>query len=176
MAPNYQNGKLYKVVNTENDIVYIGSTTHRLSIRMSCHRYNARYKASDLYTAMRTIGIEKFSIELVKLYPCDSKAELEAAEGRQMKRYLEKGIELYNSTIDGKLSDATKQKMSVSYSGSGNGFFKRGSVSFHKGNQSWRFKWQENKKPRSKSFSILKYGESVAKAKAIAFQDSIYPL
>jgi hypothetical protein len=203
---HYQNGKLYKVVNSENSIVYIGSTTkHYLCERMGCHRSRAKNKTSDFYTAMRAIGIDKFSIELIKLYPCDSKAELEAAEGRQMKRYLKKGIELYNSTIDGEVSDATKLKMSkaqtgkvvsdatklkmskaqtgkvvsdatkLKMTGSNNSNFKRGCISFNKRMQSWRFTWQENIKRQTKSFSISKYGESEAKTKAIAVQDSIYP-
>lgn len=195
MAPNYQNGKIYKIVNTENDIVYIGSTTQEyLFNRMTGHRQRARslQRTCPLYTAMMQIGVEKFFIELIKLRPCDSRDELEAAEGRQMLRYQKRGIELYNATVDGEVSKETKEKMSKAQigkkhseasktkmskqrTGSRNPKFKRGCVRFHKGNSCWVFQWNENGKHKGRSFSISIHGESGAKRKAIAVQDSIYP-
>ena len=41
--PDYANGKIYKIVNTENEKVYIGSTTQRLWGRMRGHRYQAGF-------------------------------------------------------------------------------------------------------------------------------------
>lgn len=39
-------GKIYKLVSTETDKVYVGSTTRRLQKRMTDHKYNyARYIA-----------------------------------------------------------------------------------------------------------------------------------
>ena len=36
--PNYQNGKIYKIINDENDLVYYGSTTVPLWQRIGNHR------------------------------------------------------------------------------------------------------------------------------------------
>ena len=40
--PNYQNGKIYIILNTIDDEIYVGSTVGTLSNRMSHHRYNAK--------------------------------------------------------------------------------------------------------------------------------------
>ena len=36
--PNYQNGKIYKLVCDDPEKIYIGSTTQRLSARLSSHK------------------------------------------------------------------------------------------------------------------------------------------
>ena len=38
---NYQNGKIYKIINQSNDIVYIGSTTQALSHRYTKHKHKS---------------------------------------------------------------------------------------------------------------------------------------
>jgi hypothetical protein len=168
--PNYQNGQIYKVVNTENDIVYIGSTCQKLSQRMRNHRCEANTRAaSAFYRAMRDIGIDKFSIVLIKDVPCFNKAQLETQEFKVMAGYKLQKIQLYNFCT------------SLERTGSGNGNFKRGSVIRSTGanqNQSarWRFRYQHHGRGEYKSFSVKKYGEDEAKAMAIAAQDEMYPL
>ena len=69
--PNYQNGKIYKIVNDINDNVYYGSTTQKyLCSRMSGHR-------------KRPVSIKKLDcpissckIFLVEDFPCDTKEQL----------------------------------------------------------------------------------------------------
>ena len=57
---NYQNGKIYKIINESNDIVYIGSTTNTL-----CRRYHSHnHKAIN------------HKIILIENYPCNGKEEL----------------------------------------------------------------------------------------------------
>jgi hypothetical protein len=83
--PNYQEGKIYKIVNDVNDQVYIGSTTQALIKRFRCHCSNAKnsiFATSYFYDKMREIGIQHFRIELIKLYPCASKEKLETEEFR----------------------------------------------------------------------------------------------
>jgi hypothetical protein len=79
---NYQKGKIYKIINDVNDQVYIGSTTQALSCHMSTHCSNARNRCGNsyFYSKMRQIGVEHFKIVLVKDFPCNSTAELEAEE------------------------------------------------------------------------------------------------
>ena len=43
--PNYNNGKVYKIVNNIDNLIYIGSTTCSLSTRMSVHREHAKKKS-----------------------------------------------------------------------------------------------------------------------------------
>lgn len=58
---NYQNGKVYKIIDENYEIVYIGSTAQELL----CDRYkNHPYKASN------------HKIILIENYPCNSKQEL----------------------------------------------------------------------------------------------------
>ena len=78
----YQDGKIYKILNSETDDVYVGSTTQKLSKRMTNHRTNAKKGVTHfLYQKMREIGGDKFYIELVEKYPCNSLEQLNKREG-----------------------------------------------------------------------------------------------
>lgn len=81
----YLTGKIYKIFNTIDDKIYVGSSTQStLAKRMSQHRNvykRDRCKNIKLYIHMKEIGIDNFKIELIELYPCNSKDELHAREG-----------------------------------------------------------------------------------------------
>ena len=77
---NYKNGKIYQILNTVNDKVYIGSTCTQLSRRMVHHRKCSLTQNSPLYEEMRLHGFDKFYIELLELFPGSSKDELTARE------------------------------------------------------------------------------------------------
>ena len=87
---DYSKGKIYKIVNSETDDVYVGSTTQPLSKRFYDHKNMLNNNKSinrKLYTTIKQIGIEKWFIELIENFPCNSKEELNAREGfwiRQM--------------------------------------------------------------------------------------------
>ncbi len=98
--PNYQNGKIYKIVNDINESIYVGGTSLELSARMAGHREDAKTRTSPFYTAMRKIGVEHFKIILLKPFPCKSKAELNAEEYKTMKELKREGEILYNIMID----------------------------------------------------------------------------
>jgi hypothetical protein len=92
--PNkYQNGKIYKVIDIGYNVCYYGSTCSSLSLRMAMHRahYKCFLKGTDhnrsVYSIFNQYGIENCKIELVKLFPCSSKIELEAEEGSFIKDY-----------------------------------------------------------------------------------------
>ena len=79
--PNYQNSKVYKIWNTEDDMIYIGSTTQALCVRMAEHRRDVKRcqeRGMRLLYHMQGIGIDKFRIELVEEYPCNNVEELRA--------------------------------------------------------------------------------------------------
>jgi hypothetical protein len=74
--PNYQNGKIYKIIGTNNegiDLIYIGSTTQLLSQRLGEHRRDA-IRAN--YSSKQLIECINHQIILIENYSCNSKKEL----------------------------------------------------------------------------------------------------
>lgn len=86
---NYQEGKIYKIYSTIDDsICYVGSTTKTLLCqRMIQHRkdYKTWKKGNHdkvtSYDIFDKFGLENCIIELLLLYPCNSKDELNKKEG-----------------------------------------------------------------------------------------------
>lgn len=194
--PDYSQGKVYKIVNSANDVIYIGSTCQPLSSRMTGHRYFARSgKTQAMYCAMRELGIKKFRIILIEDFACMSKSQLEAREFMQMRDAQIMGTQLYNHMVDGHHSNETREKMSRAQTGKcissqvrekmsqakkgkvgeKSNRFKRGSISFRSSHKTWSFHWYENGKLKTQSFSVKKFGDSAAHAFALIFQDEIYP-
>lgn len=65
--------KIYKIRNSVNDKIYLGSTTQSLSRRMAGHREKCKLKPDRLiYQEMNKIGVDKFFIELVESKECPS--------------------------------------------------------------------------------------------------------
>ena len=86
--PNYQDGKIYKIYNTINDDIYIGSTTQKLCERMRNHRNDHKSKLHfnfPIYKAFREHGVENFFIELIEKCPCNDKDELMKTEGNYIR-------------------------------------------------------------------------------------------
>jgi hypothetical protein len=106
----YQQGQIYKIVDNAYTKTYYGSTTSRLSARMAQHRsqYNAfkngkryKYMCFDLFDEF---GFENCKIELVELYPCNSKNELEQREG-----YYIQNNTCSNKNITGRTNEKKEQ-------------------------------------------------------------------
>lgn len=79
------NGKIYKLVNTENSKIYVGSSNYQyLSSRLNTHKQLCKdtsgRRGSILYKTMREIGPEKFSIELIEVFSCENKIQLAERE------------------------------------------------------------------------------------------------
>jgi group I intron endonuclease len=81
MPLDYNNAKIYKIVNDIDDEIYIGSTCQRLSMRMVGHRVqaNKQYKIK-LYEHMNELGIDHFKIVLIKAYKCENIEQLQKKE------------------------------------------------------------------------------------------------
>ena len=78
---DYENGKIYKIVNDVDDEIYIGSTTQPLCRRFGDHKSNSKSKPNrTLYKKMNKHGAENFRIILVENYPCKSVEELRSRE------------------------------------------------------------------------------------------------
>lgn len=92
-------GKIYKITNTKNNLVYIGCTLYSLDKRFKEHLYRcfkSNYK-SKLYNSIKKYGQENFNIELIQECEIGDMYEIE-------KKYIleydsfQKGL---NSTIGG---------------------------------------------------------------------------
>ena len=186
MTNKYQLGKIYKVVNTIDDMIYFGSSIQKkLSSRMGEHRSNARdfNKTSKFYTYMRRIEIEHFKIVLIKFFPCESLDELEAEEYRIMNEHDH--IKLLNENIVyKKRSVEHSRKVGEASRGEKSGNWKFGSVfrrtTINKEGWSlddWRFVYKCVLTDTQKccSFSVKKYGEEIAHNMALAKRKEMYP-
>jgi hypothetical protein len=85
MPINYQNGKIYCIRSHQTEQIYIGSTVNSLSKRLNGHRNKKKRFDAGKCNNITSFEILKFDdhyIELVELYPCNSKMELERREGQ----------------------------------------------------------------------------------------------
>lgn len=79
---NYQLGKVYKIVG--NGFIYVGSTTRPLLCqRLAGH--NSKFRrfqegTSHYITSFKCLSDENHYIELLELFPCNSKDELHSCE------------------------------------------------------------------------------------------------
>jgi hypothetical protein len=75
--PNYQQSKIYKIVNSVNDKIYIGSTTVKLSQRKVKHKSKAKiYPNRKVYQHLNSVGWEHVRIVLIENVTCFSKEQL----------------------------------------------------------------------------------------------------
>jgi len=75
----YQEGKIYKLIS--NDLIYVGSTIRTLYHRLKEHEYRSskilkRNTSSKILYNNNSI----VTIELIELFPCNNKRELEERE------------------------------------------------------------------------------------------------
>ena len=81
----YNNGKIYTIrCRTDNDLIYVGSTTQPLHKRWFEHktRFNKdKYNHRILYNKMNELGVDNFYIELYENCKSNSKEELNRREG-----------------------------------------------------------------------------------------------
>ena len=102
---NYQNGKIYKVVDNSYEMCYIGSTIDTLNNRFTGHKkhyreyLNCKRGHVTVFNIFDRFGYENCKIELIELYPCESKMELHAREGSYQKQ-----MDCVNKFISGRTS------------------------------------------------------------------------
>jgi len=74
---NYRNSKIYKITGTNNEgieLVYIGSTSQKLCVRLAGHVRN--FKNGEHKSSSQVLICNDYKITLIELYPCNSKEEL----------------------------------------------------------------------------------------------------
>ena len=101
---NYQNGKIYQVVDIAYEQCYFGSTIDTLPNRFKGHKTTYQQylngnkrKYTSLFDMFDKFGIENCKIELVENYVCSSIAELHKREG-----YYIKNNDCINKNISGR--------------------------------------------------------------------------
>ena len=77
---NYQNGKIYKITNSNTNDIYVGSTTDDLSKRLHQHKI-----ATAFCSSKNILNGNDVKIELIALYPCNSKEELTLEEAKYIR-------------------------------------------------------------------------------------------
>ena len=84
MVVDYSKAKVYKIYNTIDSDIYIGSTCCSLGMRMAKHRSATKcpkQKHYRLYQKMNDLGVENFYIVLVDEIPdCQNKEQLHKKE------------------------------------------------------------------------------------------------
>ena len=94
--PDYQKGKIYKLVSDHTDEIYIGSTCQLLCHRLSQHARDFR-EGKNKCTCKNMFELGKVKIVLIENVPCDSKEELYKRE----RHYIET-MDCVNKLIPGR--------------------------------------------------------------------------
>ena len=84
----YEIGRVYKITNSIDDKLYIGSTTDTLSRRMSNHKMHCKNGCqSQVYKHMREIGVQNFNIVILERFQDVLKEDLKAREDYYIKLF-----------------------------------------------------------------------------------------
>ena len=90
--PNYQDGKIYKIVCNITDECYIGSTceptvARRLATHVEKYKHWKKTGKGGNVTSYGIIGRGDYQIFLIESYPCNSRDELHSREGEIIREY-----------------------------------------------------------------------------------------
>lgn len=107
--PNYQLGKIYKIVDNTNENVYVGSTCEpTLARRLASHvvKYKSYVLGSCIFvTSFKIIQNGDYDIVLIENYPCNNKDELHARE-----RYYIETTDCVNKNIPNRTHKESTQQ------------------------------------------------------------------
>lgn len=74
--PNFQLGKIYKIISAQTTGVYIGSTTQSLNDRLNNHKADYKRYPNKEFSSFNIIKYNDAQIILIENYPCNTKQEL----------------------------------------------------------------------------------------------------
>ena len=75
--PNFANAKIYKLINSIDDQIYVGSTCITLNQRFACHRADSKTQPDRrIYNHFNNIGWLNVRIILIESFQCNNKFEL----------------------------------------------------------------------------------------------------
>jgi hypothetical protein len=144
---SYATGKIYKITSPHTDMIYIGSTIQSLHLRMIGHKSDFKHQKSNSSKPMFDSGDPQ--IELIEIYPCNSKRELESREQYYIELYKERICNKHNAVFE------DKKAYRKAYMRSERGIAQRQ-------------KWRENNKQRLNNYNKKRretYGELEKKKK-----------
>ena len=79
----YQHAKIYKIINSIDNLIYVGSTITPLNKRFSDHKCASKlHPERKIYKHFMKLGIDHFEIKLIKNYPCADRTALDIEEER----------------------------------------------------------------------------------------------
>lgn len=81
--PDYKLGKIYAIRSHQTDQIYIGSTTETLCRRFDKHK--SYIKENRYCSSCEILKYPDAYIELIELFPCSSKEELNKKEGEHIR-------------------------------------------------------------------------------------------
>ena len=139
MPINYQEGKIYKIYNTINDDIYVGSTTQKLCERMRSHRKCLNTEAKQhypLYKLFSEYGVDTFYIELLEKCPCHDIEELRKKEGE----YIRELRPSMNKVIAGR----KKKEYQAEYRENNKDYIRQLKYQYNKHNQDKILQYREN--------------------------------
>jgi hypothetical protein len=85
--PDYSKSKIYKIIDKSNNDIYIGSTVIELDKRLNKHvrDYNRYLNGKmNFISSFDILKNNNFDIELIILYPCNSRIELMQKENEYL--------------------------------------------------------------------------------------------
>ena len=133
--PNYQNGKIYSIRSrSQEDLVYVGSTTQSLALRFGKHK---RAINKQKTSSKQIIDIGDAYIELIENYPCDSKEELHRREGQ-----IIRSMDCVNKVIPGRTLVEYRIEESEKIRERGKQYYKKNADSIKTKTKKY---WEENK-------------------------------
>ena len=92
----FQHSKIYRIASDVSPEVYVGSTIVPLSIRMSRHIADSKVSARRLNNLMADMGPDKWRIELIEEFPCQTQKELLERERAHIAREGTLNIQMMN--------------------------------------------------------------------------------
>ena len=79
--PNYNDAKVYKIINDLDEKIYVGSTTQSLAKRLGNHKVKARRNPErTVYAHLNVIGWERVRIILIENVNCQDAEQLRMRE------------------------------------------------------------------------------------------------
>jgi hypothetical protein len=86
--PNYANGQIYTIRFFHNDkLIYIGSNTQTLAVRFGAHKRNTGCSLYQYIQECHNGSFKRCYIELLELFECSNKQELNKREGEIIRKY-----------------------------------------------------------------------------------------
>ena len=94
-------------------MIYIGSTYKTLQQRLKAHEIKFKsFKAGkyNFVTVFKILENNNYNIELIELYPCESKKDLEFREGQIIKQFRNDKLNIVNRCVVGQTKAEYRQK------------------------------------------------------------------